>query len=343
MDQANFDFNLQFEHLFFSIIPSVLFIPASIWRILSLARRPTVVKAPVHRCIKLVRRPFKTISTSKVCAAADYLKCLIAVHASLQLSLLVIVTRSSFKVSSIFITSAVLNLASSLCVMLLSAVEHGKSPRPSMLLSIYLSLTLLFDVVQARTLFLSFLGTSEATYSGIYTGATALKAGIVLLEAYRKTKYVIWDRKEHSPEETSGLFSLAVFFWLNKLFMDGYSKILTVADLFPLDKSLSSEVLHERFNEHMDHVRLGGKRPGLVWQLVKTLKGPLLLPVAPRLALLGFVFCQPFFINNLLEHLSRSELDADVGYGFIGAAILIYSGIGISTALYWSALSSPLF
>ncbi|KAM7191633.1 putative ABC multidrug transporter [Naviculisporaceae sp. PSN 640] len=314
MNQANFDFNLEFEHLFFSIIPSVLFITASIWRVLSLVRRPTVVKAPIHRCIK---------------------HCLIAVHASLQLSLIVLVIPSSLHVSSIFITSAVLNLASSLCVMLLSAVEHSKSPRPSILLSVYLGLTLLFDIVQSRTLFLSSSVTSETAYSGIYTSATGLKAAIILLEAHRKTKYVIWDRKEHSPEETSNLFSLAVFFWVNKLFMDGYSKILTVADPFPLDKSLSSEELHERFNEKNDQARLGGKRRGLVWQLVTTLKVPLLLPVAPRLALLGFVFCQPFFINTLLEHLSRGEVDANVGYGFIGAAILIYSGIAISTALYW--------
>lgn len=53
-NQDNFDFNLEFEQIFFSIIPSALFIVSSIWRTLSQVRKPTVVDAPVFRIVKVV-------------------------------------------------------------------------------------------------------------------------------------------------------------------------------------------------------------------------------------------------------------------------------------------------
>jgi hypothetical protein len=55
LNKDGFDFSLQFEQLFFSIIPSVLFIVFSLWRSLSQARKPTVVDAPIFQLIKLVR------------------------------------------------------------------------------------------------------------------------------------------------------------------------------------------------------------------------------------------------------------------------------------------------
>lgn len=55
MNEGDFDFNIQFEQLFFSIIPSVLFIVTSLWRTVSQARKPNVVNAPVFQLIKLVR------------------------------------------------------------------------------------------------------------------------------------------------------------------------------------------------------------------------------------------------------------------------------------------------
>lgn len=54
-NHAEFDFNIQFEQLFFSIVPSVVFIVASSWRAASQLRKPTLVKAPVFQYIKLVR------------------------------------------------------------------------------------------------------------------------------------------------------------------------------------------------------------------------------------------------------------------------------------------------
>ncbi|CAI7583074.1 unnamed protein product [Penicillium crustosum] len=314
LNQGSFDFNIQFEQLFFSIIPSTLFIVTSLWRTLYQARKPNVVNAPVFQLIKLGA---------------------ITTYVGLELSLLVLVATGSFHVTKIFIASSVLNLVSALLMITLSVVDHSKSPRPSVLLSSYLFLTLFLDVAQARTLFLSSDDKPELTYSSIFVTAIALKTGILLLEAQQKSRWVGWDEKEHSPEETSGIFSLGVFFWLNKMFLVGYGKVMTIGDLYPLDSSFNARPLHDKFLKNMDYSKLKGDKFGLLKVLIRTLKVPLLLPIPPRLALLCFTFCQPLFLEKLLDYLSKTELDANVGYGFIGASLLIYSGLAISTGFYW--------
>ncbi|KAH6867400.1 putative ABC multidrug transporter [Thelonectria olida] len=314
MNKEQFDFNVEFEQLFFSIIPSTLFIVTSLWRTLSQARKPTVVNAPLFQLIKLGA---------------------IIIYVGLELTLLILVAIESFHVTSIFMASSVLKLVAALFMVTLSIVDHSRSPRPSVLLNSYLFLTLLLDVAQARTLFLLSDDKPDTTYSAIFTASVALKAGILLLEAKRKSKWISWDEKEHSPEESSSIFSLGVLFWLNNMFLEGYRKTLLMRDLYPLDVSLNSKRLHEKFSENMDYAKRKGDKFGLLKVLVRTLIVPLLLPIPPRLALLGFTFCQPFFIEKLLEQLAQPEVAANVGYGFIGASILIYSGMAISAVLCW--------
>ncbi|KAH9905410.1 putative ABC multidrug transporter [Xylariomycetidae sp. FL2044] len=314
LNQENFDFNVQFEQLFFSVIPSVIFIATSLWRTAVQARKPTVVNAPAFQLIKLGA---------------------ITTYVGLELSLLILVAVGSFHVNSMFIASSALKLVSAFFMIILSLVDHSKCARPSLLLNSYLFLTLLLDAAQARTLFLSSADKPELTYSSIFTASVVLKVGILLLEAQRKSRWVSWDEKEHSPEETSGIFSLGVFFWLNKIFLEGYKKVLTIKDLYPLDSSLGGELLHEHFSRKMNYSKLKGDNFGLVKTLARTLKVPLLLPIPTRLALMGFTLCQPFFIERLLDHLSNPEADANIGYGLIGAGVLIYFGIAISNSLTW--------
>ncbi|XRM48571.1 hypothetical protein ABZX51_011487 [Aspergillus tubingensis] len=313
-DQKQFDFNLQFEILFFSIIPSILFIPSSLWRTLAGIRRPVVVNAPVLQFIK--------IGT-------------IVIYAGLELALLILAAVGSFHISRMFIASSVLQLLSALFMLTVSMVDHSRSPRPSMLLNSYLFLTLLLDIARARTLFLSSDYISEVAYSNLFCASVGLKTAILVLEACQKAKWVVWDATKHSPEETSGIFSLGIFFWLNKLFLAGYKHTFTIESLYPLDSTFDAQALHEEFARKMDYTKLKGDKFGLLKVLVRTLWVQLLLPIPPRAALIAFYICQPLFIESLVTYLSQSEPGPNVGYGLIGAAILIYSGIAISYGLYW--------
>ncbi|KAF5855853.1 hypothetical protein ETB97_008317 [Aspergillus alliaceus] len=314
INQEQFDFNLQFESLFFSIIPSALFIPSSLWRTLAQIHKPVVVNAPVLQFIKTG---------------------VIVLYGGLELALLILAAVGSFYMSRMFIASSVLQLISALFMLTVSVVDHSRSPRPSMLLNSYLFLTLLLDIVRARTLFLSSGHGSEIVYSSIFCASVGLKTAILLLEACQKARWVTWDATKHSPEETSGIFSLGVFFWLNKLFLTGYRHTFTIETLYPLDSSFDAQALHEEFAKKMDYTKLKGDKFALLKVLVRTLWVQLLLPIPPRVALIAFYICQPLFIESLVTYLSHSEPAPNVGYGLIGAAILIYSGIGISYALYW--------
>lgn len=54
MNHVDFDFNLPFEQLFMSIIPSALFILSTSWRIVRQFRKPNVINARTFQLIKLV-------------------------------------------------------------------------------------------------------------------------------------------------------------------------------------------------------------------------------------------------------------------------------------------------
>lgn len=51
-----FDFTITFELVFFSILPSAVFIILSLWRSLVLSSRPIIVNAPILQLVKLVNR-----------------------------------------------------------------------------------------------------------------------------------------------------------------------------------------------------------------------------------------------------------------------------------------------
>lgn len=253
----------------------------------------------------------------------------------MQLSiLLVLVTAHDGFYDGLAIASAALAFVAALSMIPLSHQEHSKTPRPSMLLSSFLFLTLLFDIVQTRTLWLAVDPPRDSIIARLFTTSLAVKAVVLLIEARRKARWLTWNPEEHSPEETSGLFSLGVFSWLNKLFLNGYKKILGIDDLYALDKAMATERTAARISDSVFRGKPGHNKHALAVVMVRALVTPLLLPIAPRIALIGFNFCQPFFINALLDYLQGSS-SPNIGHGLIGASALTYTGIAISTAFYW--------
>lgn len=222
------------------------------------------------------------------------------------------------------------------CIFALSYLEHSKSPRPSIVLNAYLFLTILLDIAQTRTLWLASVSLVEINFSRVFTTTVVVKAFLIILESQHKTRWLLWDAKEHSPEETTGLYGLGAFAWLNKLFLMGYKRVLTLDDLYPLDQAMASNVLQPKLaNFILDGTQKG--KNSLALATAKALAIPLLLPVGPRVALTAFQFCQPFLLNSLLSYLQTppEQCSPNHGYGLILAAALIYTGIAISGAIYW--------
>jgi hypothetical protein len=62
------------------------------------------------------------------------------------------------------------------------------------------------------------------------------------------------------------------------------------------------------------------------------MKWPLLSPVAPRIALIGFKYCQPLLLASVVNYvqLPDTHRDRNAGYGLIGATAIVYIGIAVS-------------
>lgn len=66
------------------------------------------------------------------------------------------------------------------------------------------------------------------------------------------------------------------------------------------------------------------------------LRWPLLAAVFPRLCFLGLSFAQPFLINRAILFASSPDTpeNRNVGYGLVGAYILVYVGLAVRLKPY---------
>ncbi|KAI8283986.1 ABC transporter atnG [Colletotrichum sp. SAR 10_98] len=219
---------------------------------------------------------------------------------------------------------AVLGLLASLGVGLLSWLEHDRSVRPSFVLSTYLFLSVLLDTARARTLWM--LGPNQ-TIPAIFTCTLALRAVMILLESTEKRRILVPQHKGYSKEVTSGTFNRSVFFWLTSLFINGYRNILKLEDLYPLDPKLASEPLYRKLAD----------APGALFSTwLRVFAGPMSAAVVPKLFQIGFNYAQPLLIQQAIElaGLPQTREYRNRGFGLIGAYVLVYTGIAVSTGQY---------
>jgi hypothetical protein len=147
--------------------------------------------------------------------------------------------------------ASIMSCAGSLCIVIILYAEHMHSYRPSTFLSIFLSITLLFDIVKVRSYFLR---DGMVSLAGLAITVLVLKLALVSLEEISKSHLVDKDRlqKPLSRESVSGFWNRAFFLWLNSTLLLGFRKILKVEDLPILGPEFNNEVLHNRFRSHWD-------------------------------------------------------------------------------------------
>lgn len=313
--RRGFDFTLLFEE-------AVLAVPLHCLLLLVL---PACALRLAGADVKVVASTQRAL---KACASI----CLVA----LNLALLVLwATTSSAAITHTRATipAAVLGLLASLGVGLLSWLEHDRSVRPSFVLSTYLFLSVLLDTARARTLWM--LGSNQ-TIPAIFTCTLALRAVMILLESTEKRRILVPQHKGYSKEVTSGTFNRSVFFWLTSLFINGYRNILKLEDLYPLDPKLASEPLYKKLADAWDQVP-DKTRPGALFSTwLRVFAGPMSAAVVPKLFQIGFNYAQPLLIQQAIElaGLPQTREYRNRGFGLIGAYVLVYTGIAVSTGQY---------
>ncbi|KAK3386815.1 ABC transporter [Podospora didyma] len=313
--RGGFDFTITFENIVFSLIPSCLFVALAIARLWYLARRNSVVSGGSWFLLTKLG--------------------LTTAYSAINFTIVVASSRlgNDTELPTTGIAQALSFVASGF-ILALTVLEDRRSQRPSFMLSSYLFLSLLFDAVQARTQWLAY--GLDPLLPKLHTAALGIKLVLLVAESQKLA------RRDRSPEESVGLFGIAAYTWLNPLFASGYRNVLSLGSLTPLDRHVESKHLHSKLASALQpRLPHGGNlaKFGLAKALARSLLGPLLLSVPPRLALVGFRFCQPFLVQSLLGHMSSNRMVeatwVNNGYGFIGAAVFIYFGVAVSTALYW--------
>lgn len=211
---------------------------------------------------------------------------------------------------------------------------------PSYLLNISLSLSLLFDAVRVRSLWLA----SDTAIAGIYTASITVKVIWFYLESRSKRGSFLNPRVQYGDEEVHALYSRTFFWWLNPYLFLGFKHILSVDDLPHLDQALSENVLHRRlvtlWTQGTLFSKLGrpmlvishptgataskSSRNALACSTIYTFKSSVLCAFISRLAVIGFNYSQPFLITALTNYVQESNPSKSQGYGLIGAFALVF-------------------
>lgn len=213
-----------------------------------------------------------------------------------------------------------------------SFLEHTRSVRPSLLHQFYLFISIILDIACVRTLWL------RQDYSPVshriailYTLAFIVKIVLFAIESLPKRQIATSPHYDASPEARADMVNRALFWWINPIFIRGYSSTLEVPDLPVLDNSLSAKNSHSVLSHQWDANKAQGKA-SLLGTAITTLKWPLLSAAPARLALIGFTFAQPLLLKRALAVSSNptSEYNSNVGYALIGAYFLVYVGMAIT-------------
>ncbi|ETS83153.1 hypothetical protein PFICI_05029 [Pestalotiopsis fici W106-1] len=221
---------------------------------------------------------------------------------------------------------------------MLSPLEHRRSVRPSTPIILFLTANFLGET--ARWALSLRPGGSQIGGRG-----SALRAVIslflLLVESHEKSSILLDSKTVRSPEDTAGVLSRAFFWWINPILARGYHETFEVKTLPNLDSNLISTSLRSAALYNWAQRRKPEGLMTLPRVLLKTLLRPFLGAVLPRLFLTAFKYSQPLLIREAIHFLttSRVKKESQDGTNLILAAIIVYTGLAVSIAVYQRCLN----
>ncbi|CAI7576605.1 unnamed protein product [Penicillium manginii] len=312
--RGGFDFSLLFEETILGILPIALILILVPFRLAQLAQKRRKVEGSSLSLFKLTTWVFFT---------------------GLQIALTALWALPSADGTSASIATNAVLAVGALFLILLSYAEHTRSVKPSLILNAYLLISILFDIAKVRTLWLRSINSFNDGIAIVTTVSLGAKLMLAFLEAIEKRNILKHEFADYPPEATAGFYNKATFWWLNPLFKNGFSNTLSVEDLSVLDKELSSERLLALFEERWSKVK--SKSPNtLQFESFKATKAPLLAAIPARACVVAFNVCQPLLLARSISYFSEPVNGAtnNVGYGLIGAYILVYTGLAVAMGQY---------
>ncbi|KAI0121749.1 hypothetical protein BJ170DRAFT_137603 [Xylariales sp. AK1849] len=227
----SFDFTLLFEETILSILPSSIFLVLALFRIAVLRTRKSKVEGYFYRTVKLSILGVLLI----LCVVLVALWSLDGTTPQR--------TRAS-------VPAAVLSMFECVVFMTLSFMEHQRSIGAPLLLDAYLLISILFDAVRVRTLWLKHV---QLSIPILLTATIVFKLGILILEELGKRRWILPGKQPWSNEVTGGIFGRTLFAWLDRMMWKGYSSALAVKNLPDIDSALLSESLWGRIGAILEN------------------------------------------------------------------------------------------
>jgi ATP-binding cassette subfamily C (CFTR/MRP) protein 1 len=213
---GGYDFTLLFEQSVLTIIPAIIVCLLLGIRMCNLQGQPSKVQCSWLYVAKLTT---------------------ILLYAVLHFVILAAMVIGSTPKTAVSIASTAVIAVAFLFFLYASHLEHTRSLRPSTILSLYLGLSLVFDVIRVRTLWLS---SSSPIIASLYIACVGLKAVVLVLEGTCKRSLLNVQYQDTTPEAVSGIYSRSLFLWVNSFLWKGYRGILSVDTLNVLDDDLVS-------------------------------------------------------------------------------------------------------
>lgn len=231
------------------------------------------------------------------------------------------------------VVAACLTVADAFALCVLSHLDHVRSIRPSLIINVYVLLSLPLDVARVRSLWLR---GGSYPLAAAFTSTISVKVLVLIIEATDKRGILLSQYSGYSPESSSGIYSRSMFWWINPLLRDGFRKVLTDDDLYPVDATMSSEILQLQIGREWSKEKNKTKRFTFLRRTLWTLRWSLASAVFPRLCVTFFQYMQPFLIKAVLNFLQEpvNTQSTDVGWALTAAYGLDYLCLAIANAAF---------
>lgn len=315
---GHFDFTILFEHTLFDIIPSAMIIFATPFYIYKIIRGTALIRPGLLLCAKLL-----------ITAA------LIGVQAaSIGLwSVAPIATR----VTS---AAATLTCVSAVCIAIIVVAGHIYFIRPLPFLGLFLTVTMLLDIASTITYFNR---DALGTIAKLHVPVPLLKLALLVLEEVSKRSLTRAKelRSSLGDEAYAGFWNRSLLFWVNSILLFGFRRNITIDTMPGLHQHLDAETLHRQFEPLWKSANKESKY-ALMRTCIRLMPWEFLYIILPRLLIIGFIFSQPFLLQDVVDAVSSTAPSEDVTRGLILATTIIYIGRAVSPLVQGHDISNRL-
>ncbi|KAJ5728595.1 multidrug resistance-associated protein [Penicillium malachiteum] len=310
----NFDFTLTFEDGFFHLLPSSLFlIIFPVWFFLS---RKELKKS---RSNQLVILKAATIGILLV----------------FQLIFVVFRSHNNELHTALSRPADVISLVAVSICLLACYWEDQYGIRPSIMLTLYWSTLAILQLPRLRTLWL--IGEKISPIPVLWTLVFITTVAALSAELIPKKRFLYTKYQNTTREERSDVWSWALFLWILPFLRVGFSQILGIKDLPPIDAPLQATETLVGLRAGWESIKKRHSSHILLRATFRAYLVPYLTAIIPRLCLTVFTFCQSFLITQAVSYFEQSDLSdsVNIGHALVGAYALVYLGYALSTAIYW--------